>query len=262
MLRSTHRPAAVRADRPVRPARTLAAALLLGAALTACSAPDGVTGPPPTPNPEPAPGPAPAPQPVTTQLARADGGGTSFQRGSAFTGTYAGFNRSQHAGRMYAEAIMGLAINERPAATSYVYNNVKGKPGRYTVMADLRWRGNVYGIGVAGTGARATLVARVTDGRGNTVASQTVLSAEYRDAALAAGGKQITGSKSVQLAFTLPANVGDSFQIRFDLTCQTYSGFLSAETGCLFGNGGVAAALKFDGYAEWTKLAVRHEPTA
>lgn len=237
-----------------RRSRLALAALAAGTvALGACGG-ENATGPEDPP-------PAEQPTSRTLDIERAEGGGTKNVRSSNFSGAYAGWNaegvtKGGYRGRMYAETVIGLGINLHPTATSYVYNYWSNEPGRYSVSADFRWRGRLYGAGAAGTGAAVAMWLKIFDWEGNLLAQELIHEKELREGALTLGGLKDEGSKSVVVDFTLPSGTGGPFKIQFEHTCETFSGLISAEAGCLYGNGGVATKVGLDGYAEWTKLSV------
>jgi len=229
----------------------LAAASL---ALVACDGGGDATGPEDPP-------PVEEPNFRSLDIERAEGGGTKGVRRSAFSGAFAGYDvrgisRGGHRGRMYAETLVGLGINEHPTATSFVYNTWSSEPGRYSVSADFRWKGFLYGAGVAGTGAGVTMWLKIFDFQGTLLAQEMIHEKELREGSLTLGGVKDEGSTSVVVDFTLPSGTGGPFRIQFEHTCESYSGLISAEAGCLYGNGDVAKKVGLDGYAEWTKLSV------
>jgi hypothetical protein len=231
--------------------RVVAALIASQLALAACGVGE-ITSPTAPPAP-------PAPKPITFDLNAPTAGGSRNASKSNLSGYYWAWD-SQGGGRMFAETVLGLGINERAKVTSYVKNEVQAAPGRYRITAEVSWRGYLYGIGGGGTGSRASFVVRVTDGSGRSLVSPvTIAEKEVRESALTAGGLRHEGSATPVLEFNLPEGQS-KFIVQFELTCETYGGFLSAEAGCLYGTGKVAKFIGLGGYARWTRLSVTSNP--
>jgi hypothetical protein len=157
-----------------------------------------------------------------------------------------------------AETVLGLGINEHAKITSYVYNDVALEPGTYQLDTDVEWRGYLYGVGVAGTGSKSTLVLRVNDSSGKGLLVETLNSDEVRDNALSIGGKRDDGKVTKNYSFTVPPNQS-SVRIHLELTCETWGGFFSTEAGCLYGQGEVAKFIGLGGYAKWTRMVITEQ---
>jgi hypothetical protein len=210
--------------------------------------------------------PDPKPETRTFDVLAATSGGYKNAAKSKLSGyTWAWDNQggpggSVKGGRMFAETVLGVGINEHAKVTSYVSNTIDAKPARYRLSAEVSWRGYLYGVGVAGTGAEASFVMRVTDGAGRALVSPvTIASKEVRDKALSVGGTRHEGKATPVVEFTLPEGQS-SFKVQFELTCETWGGFLSAEGGCLYGVGKVAKLIGLGGFARWDRLTVTMNP--
>ena len=209
--------------------------------------------------PDPGPGPPPTPQPKVVTLTKIDGGGQKGGAKTNLSGYFWGYDvPSGKGGRVLAETVLGVGINEHARITSFVYNDVALEPGKYKLEADVAWRGYLYGVGVAGTGSKSTLVMRVTDAAGKVLVAQTINSDEIRETALSLGGKRDDGSVTKIYDFTVPANQS-AVRIQLELTCETWGGFFSAEAGCLYGQGKVAKFIGLGGFAQWTRMVITEQ---
>lgn len=232
----------------IRPALML---VVLSSVLAGCDS-KGATGPGEEPPP-------PTPQPRIVILTKIDGGGQRGGTKTNLSGYYHGYDSpGGKGGRVLAETALGVGINEHAKVTSFVYNDVALDPGTYQIDTDIEWRGYLYGVGVAGTGSKSTLVLRVTDNTGKGLLSQTLNSDEVRESALSVGGKRDDGKVSKSYSFTVPQNI-PSVRIQLELTCETWGGFLSAEAGCLYGQGEVAKFIGLGGYAKWTRMVITEQ---
>lgn len=220
--------------------------LLTSLALAACGT-DGATGPGEEP---------PPPEPRVWTVDWIDGGGQRGGTKTNLSGYYWAYDSpGGKGGRLYAETVLGIGINEHAKVTSYTYTDVVLAPGTYDLAVDVEWRGYLYGIGVAGTGSKSTLVLRVNDKAGKGLLVQTIASDEVRESALSAGGRRFDGKTTKLYNFTLPEGSLD-VRIYLELSCETWGGFFSAEAGCLYGKGDVAKFLGLGGYAQWTRMVI------
>jgi hypothetical protein len=203
--------------------------------------------------------PPPPPEPKVVTLTKIDGGAQRGGTKTNLSGFYWGYDSpGGKGGRVLAETVLGLGINEHAKVTSYVYNDVALEPGTYQLDTDVEWRGYLYGVGVAGTGSKSTLVLRVNDGSGKGLLVETLNSDEVRDNALSVGGKRDDGKVTKNYSFTVPPNQS-SVRIHLELTCETWGGFFSAEAGCLYGQGKVAKFIGLGGYAKWTRMVITEQ---
>ena len=139
--------------------------------------------------------------------------------------------------RVEGWAVVNVGVNERPAASGWLYNTFTAPgAGATPITAQIstaaNWKGVLSGNGAAGTRAGVTITLSVLEG-GKVLATKPVRSLERSASALTAGGFEDEGRKEVEMEVSLLP--GHEYELRLTARCEAVSGILPASASCVYG---------------------------
>ncbi|MBI5289548.1 MAG: hypothetical protein HY873_11315 [Chloroflexi bacterium] len=207
-----------------------------------------------TPTPTPSPSPTASPTPAALTFEQPDGwdGTMSPPSTGPFGAVYAQSNIGYYIAtpnRLHVWAAVNVGVNERPAATAWLYNRFTAPgegaaPVTARISTGANWKGVLAGNGAAGTRAGVTITLSVLED-GKVLATKPVHALEQRESVLTVGGFRDAGRKDVEMEVSLLP--GHEYELRLTATCEAVSGAIGVATSCVYG----AKATLTDGYVDW-----------
>ena len=130
-----------------------------------------------------------------------------------------------------------------------------------TVSADVSWNGLLFGAGILGAGASVVVEMSLVDEDTGVVTGKTTIVNKSQDSTglkgLDVGGTRFSGNSEV--TFLGKVVRGHSHSINLKVTCNSESGLIGLDVGCIFQTDVFGLGLGGDHFVKWNSLSITVE---